>query len=403
MNNPERFINTLMWERSGLYESYEYEINQAMQNLTFANKEENKVSKPQISYAQIMQAYMNSEEFLYEKTEDGKKVLRDEDSKESLRIGFIDSMLNVEFGEPTDKELQFMRLHYNQALEKGAEKEAIREEAKDTSDLRPLVREVEGKRKKVYISLVSEKEDQNEAHNLPQNNDNFHDEPANANSQAIEAYINDYIDEVERLGIECEIEVESDRITEGKPVRYFVFKVGNYRICETIGQKGNRTYILKSDKPIIEFCEEISKRDSNFAEIAKSGEAVGINHMGERKEDSLFNPNRILLLAEMIAASDIEGEDVVELRRKILDLINPTDYISLDEVHQDITKEVPLDDVVNATQYISGLLQKQARETERYSDLQKLVSEHLDGQLSEKRRRDRFNQATSKEKSKKYS
>lgn len=363
IQDPTRFVNTLMWERTGLYEFYDYEISKAMDYLSYPHVEDESGTTKPVNYSSLMELYLNAK----------KHNGNEKEEKDIEKMEFIQSMLNIEFGEPLKADLAFMDKCYEMA--KDYDFEEIKNEVPD--DFQPVIEDIPTKsgRRKVFIRLAGhadEKESEREEHKVPKVVDAVPEE-----------LIDKYIEKLSDLGIECEVEVESERISNGQHVRYFVFKVGDYRICETIGQSNNRTYILKSKASIEEFEEELARRDTNFSSIAKTGEALGINHIGGSSEDYILDPNRILILFEMVGSCDVNSPDILELRYFLQSLASPEDSITLDELQKMNTKEVDISEIPEVAGYVGNILKLQQKNTEDQRSIIEALNDHMEKTIEE--------------------
>ena len=177
-----------------------------------------------------------------------------------------------------------------------------------------------------------------------------------------EAAINWYIDEVEKRGIsyECELSIKGGtKVNAYTDVIIIVFRAGDYRICEAVGQKNNRTYLLRGDTSTDELVDILSTTSTNLQGLAKQGMAAPLNHLtGDRGEYS-FNPNRILAIAQQMALTQ-ENEELGS-NVAATTIANKMDGrlrnagITLDGLQQVIMEQVAPEEVGEATTYIQQI------------------------------------------------
>ena len=139
-------------------------------------------------------------------------------------------------------------------------------------------------------------------------------------------------------------------------VYYYVFSPSEdseVKIIEPIGQKNNRTIIMRTKLGFEDFCKQLSARKKCLDDFVRSGEAIRLNHIGDDVE-TVNCPNRLRLIVKAILSVG-NCKNMAELRNALRNQNAGREAISLDELAAFVTKEINISDLDEAKKYIVSI------------------------------------------------
>ena len=149
-------------------------------------------------------------------------------------------------------------------------------------------------------------------------------------------------------------------------VYYYVFsptECSDYKIIEPIGQKNNRTFMLRTKLDFEDLCEQLSLKRKCLDDLARSGEVIRINHAGPDVE-TVNCPNRMKLIASV--AEEIEkkrknletSEEVPNETGLVNEYRNHSaqkEEVSLEQLSAFVTKQISILDLDEVKKYIAKI------------------------------------------------
>lgn len=194
----------------------------------------------------------------------------------------------------------------------------------------------------------------------------------NAKEYLNEDKIKKFLKELKNFGIKCEGYIESDsgfKAVGEESVRFYVLKVEDYIILESIGQVGNGTYIMKS----LEDNESLKKliTSSTKPDLVRSGIAIMLKHERTENQEYMYSAQRLANMATVIKEFSRDDRPIVTFA----------------DIKKQVTKLVPKEEAPNAAEYVwsLGISQKER--------LAKKIVE-LEGKLSATSRKRKNNEST---------
>lgn len=253
----------------------------------------------------------------------------DEDDKQHFQYDdFLECALKVIYGD------------------KGIQKriENIKQEHEEWQAMERRVPNAEEPEKLSIIEIfgvLPKGESSNHGSRGPASDDNIKSKKKNLDTDKI----NEYISLLRVEGIECNEAVVSDAGAKAPGedyVTYYVFKSGEYRILEAIGQPGNATLVIKLGEGNLKELLEDNSRD----ELVEKGIAYRMKHKPDENKDYKFNPLRIKNIITLV------GETV---KRE-----NGQTRLTIDDLITQVTQVVPKEELAVASQYIDQLSRQTA-------------------------------------------